>query len=101
MKLSPNEMLEQNIQELFKQCKNANVDLEKSTLYVSGDGAVIVARFNSDTQDEHEPIRNVVEALINGCDDQDLYYAQKRINEEIKEMEEEYAQRKKRLGEND
>lgn len=99
--LTPNEMLEENIQELFKQCKNANVDLEKSTLYVSGDGAVIVARFNSETQDEHEPIRNVIEALINSCDDQDLYYAQKRFNEAVKEMDEEYTERKKRLGESD
>lgn len=101
MKLSPNEMLEQNVQELFKQCKTANVDLEKPIFLSGCDGAVIIAKFNSKTQDENEAMRCVTEAFINACDDKDLYYAQKRINEEIKEMEEEYAERKKRLGEND
>lgn len=86
---SPEQMFEASMKLFFEQLKEANIDITKAVSFIHGDGAVCIGRFNEETQDDEEFLRNIVDMFADCSSEEGLYYAQKRIAEEIAELEKE------------
>ena len=83
---SPEQMFNEAMKVFFEQLEEAKIDITRPVSFICGDGAVCIGRYNVETDDEEEYLRNVVDMFVDCSTEDALHYAKKRIEEVLAEL---------------